>query len=59
MDGPLAGIRVIEVANWLAAPAGAALLADMGADRRSLAILPPERGWLQRRFRHELGVPGR
>jgi crotonobetainyl-CoA:carnitine CoA-transferase CaiB-like acyl-CoA transferase len=30
--GPLAGIRVIEVANWLAAPAGCALLADAGAD---------------------------
>ena len=32
MDGPLDGIRVLEVANWLAAPAAAALLADMGAD---------------------------
>ncbi len=31
MDGPLTGVRVLEVANWLAAPAGAALLADMGA----------------------------
>jgi crotonobetainyl-CoA:carnitine CoA-transferase CaiB-like acyl-CoA transferase len=31
-DGPLAGIRVLEVANWLAAPAGCALLADAGAD---------------------------
>jgi len=32
MDGPLAGVRVLEVANWLAAPAGCALLADFGAD---------------------------
>ena len=32
MEGPLAGIRVLEVANWLAAPAGCALLADAGAD---------------------------
>src|SRR5581483_7878068 len=32
VNGPLAGIRVIEVANWLAAPACGALLADMGAD---------------------------
>jgi crotonobetainyl-CoA:carnitine CoA-transferase CaiB-like acyl-CoA transferase len=32
MDGPLDGIRVLEVANWLAAPAAGALLADMGAD---------------------------
>jgi crotonobetainyl-CoA:carnitine CoA-transferase CaiB-like acyl-CoA transferase len=31
MDGPLDGVRVVEVANWPAAPAGAALLADMGA----------------------------
>ena len=32
MDGPLAGVKVLEVANWLAAPAGCALLADFGAD---------------------------
>jgi crotonobetainyl-CoA:carnitine CoA-transferase CaiB-like acyl-CoA transferase len=31
-EGPLAGTRVLEVANWLAAPAGCALLADAGAD---------------------------
>jgi formyl-CoA transferase len=31
-EGPLAGIRILEVANWLAAPAGCALLADAGAD---------------------------
>lgn len=29
---PLAGIRVLEVANWLAAPVAAAIMADMGAD---------------------------
>ena len=29
---PLQGIRVLEVANWLAAPAAGALLADLGAD---------------------------
>ena len=32
MEGPLAGVRVLEVANWLAAPAGCGLLADFGAD---------------------------
>lgn len=32
MEGPLDGIRVLEVANWLAAPSSAAILADMGAD---------------------------
>lgn len=31
MDGPLDGVRVPEMANRLAAPAGAALLVDMGA----------------------------
>lgn len=36
MEGPLAGVRVLEVANWLAAPAGCALLADFGADVVSL-----------------------
>jgi crotonobetainyl-CoA:carnitine CoA-transferase CaiB-like acyl-CoA transferase len=30
LTAPLAGIRVLEVANWLAAPAAAALLADLG-----------------------------
>jgi crotonobetainyl-CoA:carnitine CoA-transferase CaiB-like acyl-CoA transferase len=32
MAAPLAGIRVLEAANWLAAPSCAALMADMGAD---------------------------
>ncbi len=31
-EGPLSGIKVLEVANWLAAPAGCALLADFGAE---------------------------
>ena len=39
MEGPLAGIRVLEVANWLAAPAGCALLADFGAD--VIKVEPP------------------
>ena len=30
--GPLDGIRVVEAANWLAAPSAAALMADLGAD---------------------------
>jgi formyl-CoA transferase len=49
-DGPLAGIRVLEVANWLAAPAGCALLADAGAD--VIKVEPPTgdvyRGYLTR-----------
>lgn len=32
MVTPLEGIRVVEVANWLAAPSAAALMADLGAD---------------------------
>jgi crotonobetainyl-CoA:carnitine CoA-transferase CaiB-like acyl-CoA transferase len=32
MAAPLDGVRVIEVANWMAAPGAAALMADMGAD---------------------------
>jgi len=39
MGGPLDGIRVLEVANWVAAPATAALLADMGAD--VIKVEPP------------------
>ena len=32
MPGPLEGIKVLEVANWVAAPAACAILADLGAD---------------------------
>ena len=32
MAGPLTGIKVVEVANFLAVPCCAALMADMGAD---------------------------
>ncbi len=39
MEDPLAGIRILEVANWLAAPAGCALLADAGAD--VIKVEPP------------------
>src|SRR5436190_23170855 len=39
MVAPLQGIRVVEVANWLAAPSCAALMADMGAD--VIKVEPP------------------
>jgi hypothetical protein len=39
MTAPLDGIRVVEVANWLAAPAATALMADMGAD--VITVEPP------------------
>ena len=32
MNGPLDGLRVIDAATWLAAPAAAGLMSDMGAD---------------------------
>jgi len=40
MAGPLDGIRVIEVANYLAAPACAALMADLGAE--VVKVEPPD-----------------
>ncbi|MDY6834737.1 MAG: CoA transferase [Chloroflexota bacterium] len=39
---PLDGIRVIEVAQWVAAPSASALLADWGAD--VIKIEHPVRG---------------
>ncbi len=48
MGAPLDGIRVLEVANWLAAPATGALLADMGAD---VVKVEPPRGDQWRYFR--------
>ena len=32
MPGPLEGIKTLEVANWVAAPAGCVILSDLGAD---------------------------
>jgi crotonobetainyl-CoA:carnitine CoA-transferase CaiB-like acyl-CoA transferase len=39
VTAPLEGLRVIDAANWLAAPAAAGLMADMGAD--VIKIEPP------------------
>src|SRR5687768_7791043 len=32
MAGPLDDVKVLEIANWVAAPCAGALMADMGAD---------------------------
>jgi crotonobetainyl-CoA:carnitine CoA-transferase CaiB-like acyl-CoA transferase len=47
VTAPLAGIRVVEVANWLAAPAAAALLADLGAE---VVKVEPPGGEIYRQF---------
>jgi crotonobetainyl-CoA:carnitine CoA-transferase CaiB-like acyl-CoA transferase len=42
MSGLLEGVKVLEVANWVAAPAACAILADLGAD--VMKIEHPETG---------------
>jgi len=32
MPGPLEGLKVLEVAYWVAAPSACAIIADMGAE---------------------------
>ena len=44
---PLEGVRVVEVASFLAAPSAAALMADLGAD--VIKVEPPD-GDATRRF---------
>ena len=46
---PLEGIRVVEVAHWVAVPAAGALLADLGA--QVVKVEPPPRGEVYRRSR--------
>jgi len=50
MPGPLEGIRVLEVANWLAVPGCGALLTDLGA--QTTKVEPPQ-GDAWRGFRLE------
>ena len=42
MPGPLEGLKVLEVANWVAAPSACAIMGDMGAE--VIKIEHPERG---------------
>ena len=53
MTAPLTGIRVLEVANWLAAPAAGALLADLGAD--VIKVEPPGGDVFRAFLLHSLG----
>ena len=59
MAAPLDGIRVLEVANWLAAPAAAALMADLGAD--VIKVEPPAgdifRGFVLRSIGYDFDFP--
>jgi len=48
MAAPLDGIRVLEVANWLAVPAATALMADLGAE--VIKVEPPGIGDVYRYF---------
>ncbi|MGY1697591.1 CaiB/BaiF CoA transferase family protein [Geodermatophilus sp. SYSU D00814] len=54
MTAPLAGVRVVEVANWMAAPGAAALMADMGAD---VVKVEPLRGDAMRGATRQPQVP--
>jgi crotonobetainyl-CoA:carnitine CoA-transferase CaiB-like acyl-CoA transferase len=51
---PLEGIRVLEVANWMAAPGAAALMADMGAD---VVKVEPLRGDAMRKATRQPVMP--
>lgn len=42
MPGPLEGLKVLEIANWVAGPAAGAIMADMGAE--VVKIEHPETG---------------
>jgi crotonobetainyl-CoA:carnitine CoA-transferase CaiB-like acyl-CoA transferase len=53
MTAPLEGIRVLEVASWLAAPSCAALLADLGAD--VVKVEPPAGDAYRRLFSALMG----
>ena len=53
MTAPLDGVRVLEVASWLAAPSCAALMADMGAT--VIKVEPPGGETYRRMFEALLG----
>jgi len=58
-EGILSGLRVIEIANWVAAPSCAALMADMGADVVKLEPPggDPYRTYMQRAIEYDYPFP--
>jgi len=54
MAGPLAGVKVVELGVWVAAPAGGCILGDWGAD--VIKIEPPGVGDPSRLFDRLLGA---
>jgi formyl-CoA transferase len=54
-DGPFAGLKVIDCASYVAAPAAATVLADFGAD--VIKIEPPGEGDAWRTFWKRPGMP--
>ncbi|RBY77285.1 CoA transferase [Geodermatophilus sp. TF02-6] len=54
MVAPLEGVQVVEVANWMAAPGAAAMMADMGAD---VVKVEPLRGDAMRGATRQPRVP--
>ncbi|WP_181779048.1 CaiB/BaiF CoA transferase family protein [Pseudonocardia pini] len=50
--GPMAGVRVVELGIWVAAPSGATMLADWGAD---VVKVEPPTGDPIRQIRHVIG----
>ena len=54
MVAPLQGLRVLEVANWMAAPGAAAMMADMGAD---VVKVEPLRGDAMRKATRQPTMP--
>src|SRR5688500_4196366 len=54
--GPLDDIRVLELANWLAAPSCAALMADMGAE--VVKVEPLSGDGMRRKLRQPVSPEG-
>ena len=56
MPGPLDDIKVLEIANWIAAPSATALMADMGAS--VIKVEPPTGDTMRNKLRQPLWPDG-